>query len=177
MTETEAIVKIDEALTSLEDVDARDRVLRWAVAKFIEKGNNASLPSIYSDTPVNNDPENRNNAGKTKNEMPGIALLDSGNFALTIRDLKAKSVNDKAVRLTVITIYAYCKLTGESSVSSKKILKPILEDWRAYSGNTRHVLAKHPGIVRNGDNLRLDQHARQEAENYIKEIQTDYQGK
>jgi hypothetical protein len=107
-------------------------------------------------------------------EFPGVGLItDTGEFKLTVRDPKAKHTNDAAVRLALVTIYVYCKLTGEKAVSSKKIVKPILEDWRAYTGNTRPVLARHKGILRNGDALSLDQHAKREAESYIKDIRDD----
>jgi hypothetical protein len=172
MNEIEALSAIDKALTGLKEDDARKRVLHWAVAKFgggevavskettkePEKGQAATLNSLLS-------------LSSNRHEIPGIALIsDNGDFRLTVRDPKATSANDAAVRLALVAIYAYCELTGENSVSSRKIVVPTLTTWRAYTGNTRATLAKHQGIIRSGDALSLDQHARREAEKYIREI-------
>jgi hypothetical protein len=80
------------------------------------------------------------------------------------------------VRLAYITIYACEKLTGES-LSSPKILTPLLKAWRLYNGNTRARLAKDRGIIRSGDFLTLDAHAKLDAERFIEEIHNpDVQG-
>lgn len=106
-------------------------------------------------------------------EIPGIAVVSpSGDLRLTIRgnDLKAKSGLDAAVRLAHVVIYANEKLLG-IPVSSPKVLTPILKEWRLYDSNTRKRLARERGIVRTGDSLSLDTHARVLAERFISEIQ------
>lgn len=55
-------------------------------------------------------------------------------------------------------------------MSSRKNLTPILKEWRLYDGNTRARLSKERGILRDGDNLSLDAHARRDAERFIEEI-------
>ena len=85
-------------------------------------------------------------------------ISDSGDFRVTVRDPKARNTNDAAIRLAVVAIHSYCKLSGEKGASSRRIVKPVLENWRAYTGNTRAALASHQGIIRDGDALSLDQH-------------------
>jgi hypothetical protein len=178
MNEIEAMSKINEALSGLEEEGAVERVLIWANSKFLKQSPIKSTP-IVGGALIGSDVKLNQHIIAAENEIPGIAILDSsGKFKLTIRDVKAKTTNDAAIRLTLITIYAYCKLTGDSSVSSKRILKPLLEDWRVYTGNTRHIIASHRGIIRDGDSLKLDQHAKLEAETYINDaLDESIQGK
>lgn len=164
MNEIESLAKIDEALGGLDDKSARLRVLDWAVAKY---GDEKIELKKHSESPPN-DLSSLNEGSK---ELPGIAqITDNGKFVLTVRDLKAKNTNDAAIRTALLTIYSYCKLTGESSLSSRKTLKPILEDRKVYTGNTRTAIANYQGIIRDGDSLSLDYHAKKEAERYIDEI-------
>lgn len=183
MNEIEALGRIDTALGELEDDDVRLRVLQWAIAKY-GKGS-VQMPTIASapirtaaaqsgvSTPSVNyhaAPQGSSNS----NEIPGIAVItDAGDFKLTVRDPKAKNTNDAAIRLAVVAVYSYCQLSGESGASSRRIVKPILEKWRAYTGNTRNALASHKGIIRDGDILSLDQHAEREAEDYINQMLGD----
>jgi hypothetical protein len=105
--------------------------------------------------------------------MPGIARLsDSGDLHLTVRDLKARSGLDAAVRLAYVAIYAYQKLAGRA-LSSPSGLTPLLKSWRLYDGNTRARLARDKGILRNGDDLSLDAHATRDAERFVQEILDD----
>lgn len=165
MSEIEAITQLDTVLGQLQE-DERNRVLQWAFAKYSSRG----LPAALS-TGVNAGAQQITGGGK---EIPGIAALTpTGEFRLTVRDLKAKSANDAAVRLAHITIWAYQELTGEQSVSSKGVLLPILKKWRAYSGNTRLELGKQKGILRHGDNLSLDMHSTKMASEFVKEVQDD----
>jgi hypothetical protein len=175
MDEIEALKMVDKALSGLDAEDARNRVLEWANAKYGRPLSNAPRAGMREGTPASptqpNAPWSPSVEGR---ELPGIAMLsDSGQFQLTVRDPKAISTNDAAARLALVAIYAYCKLTGETSASSRKIVKPVLDSWRAYTGNTRVLLAHHQGIIRNGDALSLDQHAKREAEEYIQEILDD----
>jgi hypothetical protein len=109
-------------------------------------------------------------AASGQQEVPGIArLTDTGDLRITIRDLKARSGLDAAVRLALVSIYAHEKMTGQP-LSSRKNLTPILKEWRLYDGNTRARLSKERGILRDGDSLSLDAHARRDAERFVEEI-------
>jgi hypothetical protein len=156
---------VGEAIESLTDIDARNRVMAWIVSRFgvppsrrirLEAGNQIGMTGI---------------ATLADREFPGIARLTPSNeLEVTIRDLKANSTVDAAVRLAHVVIYANEKLTGERAVSSRKVLSPILKEWKAYDGNTRAALARHKGIHRDDDLLSLDSIAKQDAEKYIIEI-------
>jgi len=164
--EIKAITAVNEALGSIDDPEILKRVLRWANDKFgfvpsgeiiltREISRQRDMPSVLE--------------GAT-GEIPGIAMLtEAGELRLTVRDLKAKSANDAALRLAHIAIRAYQQLTGQKTMSSKNVLVPLLKDWRVYDGNTRATLARHKGIIRNGDELGLDFHAQADAEKFIKE--------
>jgi hypothetical protein len=166
-TEVDAIETIDKALSALKDKEARQRVLVWALAKYAIDGevNPLSARKRLSGTPVT-----LHTVPRTRNEIAGIAKIqENGTFKLTVRDPKAKSTKDAAIRLAHIVIHAYTELTGESSVSSKKVLVPTLREWRAYDGNTRLALARHKGIIRDGDSLSLDAHSKKDAIRFIDE--------
>ena len=165
--ELDAMRTIGEAMSVL-DPGARARVIEWVAGRFgISRGTAsrdtqalASGPQAVSDDEV-------------VGEIPGIARMIGDRFEMTVRDLKAKSTIDAAIRLAHVVIYAHEKLAGKKSVSSRKVLLPILKEWRAYDGNTRPALANHKGIHRNGDELSLDALSRQEAQDYIDQILDD----
>lgn len=163
--EIDVIKQIDEALSNLDE-KTRLRVLRWALDKYRggEKTDSTSDSFLTIKT--------SNEGIDTKcQEIPGIAqLTEEGDFILTVRDIKAKSTNDAAIRLVHVVILAYEKLTGENKVSSKEILVPILKEWRAYTGNTRNEIAKHKGILRSGTKIYLDAHSKRDAQRFINEI-------
>lgn len=168
-SELEAMRIVGEALNNLSDADARARVVAWAASHF----------GIVHTPPAPRHQRSASNSGgssaeETKDrELPGIARMTEKGFELTVRDLKARSTIDAAIRLAHIVTYANEKLTGEKTVSSRKVLLPILKEWRAYDGNTRPALANHKGIHRNGDNLSLDAISRNDAETYITEVLDD----
>lgn len=163
ITEIDAMGSINDAFEALVDEQARQRVLDWAIAKY------GGTETRTAKTPK---PPLEDLAGEK--ELAGLGVIsENGSFELTVRDPKAKNTNDAAIRLALVAIHVYCKLTGEKTASSKKIVKPILEEWRAYTGNTRNALAQHKGVLRSGDALSLDQHAKRDAEKYIKEILDD----
>ncbi|HEX7030365.1 MAG TPA: hypothetical protein VF254_07195 [Gammaproteobacteria bacterium] len=163
--EFEALRSINAIIERLED-GPRARILTWLAQKY-----GAEVPRLDDFQNANAaEMTGRTGVAARGNEIPGIARLDAdGKLRLTIRDLKAKSTNDAAIRLTHIAIYAYQKLTGEESVSSKSVVVPILKEWRSYTGNTRPALAQHKGILRTGDRLSLDAHSQRDAETYIRE--------
>jgi len=163
MDEIQALGTIIEALEGVEDQEAINRILEYVLDKF---GDEVAQKREHQDEGKDCD-----DSGFTSNEIPGIALIsDGGEFKLTVRDPKAKNTNDAAIRLALVSIYAYCQISKEKSASSKKIVKPVLENWRAYTGNTRKALAEHAGILRDGDALSLDHHATLEAEKVMDDI-------
>ncbi len=120
--EINAITAVNEALSAIEDPEIRKRVLRWANDKF---GFVPSGEKLGREVSRNRDMLNKPEGGA--GEIPGIAKLsDTGEFRLTVRDLKAKSANDAAVRLAHIAIRAYQLLTGQKTMSSKNVLVPLL---------------------------------------------------
>jgi hypothetical protein len=164
MEELECMRMVDETLRSVEDDGARARVIAWLSAKYL--GGNGSRPSAGTAVEAAYVTDER------PNEIPGIAKLSqAGDVQLTVRDFKAKSANDAAVRLAHVVIAAAAKLTGESSVSSKNVIVPLLRKYRCYDGNTRSAIAGNKGLVRDGDLLSLDFHAEQYAEKVMAEIQ------
>jgi hypothetical protein len=169
-----AISSINQALAGLSDDATKERVLRWAMAKFLNapqaQGVGAGIrqqPKKHAG-PLDEDDDN--------DSMVGIAeLTQSGELRITARDLKATSTNDAAIRLVHIAAYAYEALTGNNQVSSPDIVVPILREWRAYNGNTRTAIKNERGIIREGDKLRLDQHAKESAKEFISEIKNPEQ--
>jgi hypothetical protein len=165
-TELQVMMKVSEAVNSLKSAAARDRVLYWAAQKFRAtpgrqlQPTTSPLPPAQIVTPENS----------TK-EIPGIARLsEAGELHLTVRDTKARSANDAALRIAHLLIYATEQLAGAGSISSKSTLVPTLRKYRAYDGNTRTVLARHRGFIREGDQLSMDLHCKQEAEGFVAEI-------
>lgn len=166
-TEIAAIATISAALAGLPDADARQRVITYVLARYLPQLGATSLAAraVAAST---------SGAGlPAANEIAGVArLTETGDFRVTIRDLKARSGLDAAVRLAYVAIHAYQKLTGRP-LSSPTGLTPLLKAWRVYDGNTRTRLAKDKGIVRDGDDLSLDAHATRDAERFIQEILDD----
>lgn len=162
-----AMSRIGEALGDIEDEQVVSRILKWAIDKF-----SPATQTITSTTgkQTQTGMPTPTQIGVKSNELPGIAKLsEDGKFELTVRDVKAKSQQNSALRHALIIIQAYTKLTGQQSVSSRRIVSPILKDRRLYNGNTRRILAEHQGIIRDRDNLSLDSVAKDEAESYIRE--------
>jgi len=174
--EVATITAIIDALLELADTESRRRVLSYVLSRFapdeLGRAGESNAKAIGNSTssvgPVT--AIHQPNQPAQENEIAGIArLTDSGELKITIRDLKARSGLDAAVRLAHVAIYAYEKLTG-AAFSSRQGLTPILREWRLYDGNSRSRLAKEKGILRDGDELRLDAHSRRDAEKYITEI-------
>jgi hypothetical protein len=170
MDEFECMRSIDESLQQLPDDLTRGRVVTWAAAKYLGNvgigGANRGTPKVPS-VPGNSTSEQ----AAINGEIAGIAKLSqAGEIQLTIRDLKARSTNDAAIRLVHVLLWAAAKLTGETSVSSKRVIVPWLRKYRCYDGNTRGAIAKDKGLVREGDAISLDFHAEQQAEKFAAEI-------
>jgi hypothetical protein len=167
MEELECMGCADEAIRSLDDEAARTRVVNWLAAKYL---GGAVVTGGSPAAQISANPSN-GVAEVHANQIPGIAKLSpSGEVQLTVRDFKAKSANDAAVRLVHVVIWATAKLKGEPSVSSKNVIVPLLRKYRCYDGNTRGAIANDKGLVRDGDTLSLDFHAEQHAEKVVAEI-------
>jgi hypothetical protein len=167
MEELECMRTIDEAIRSIEDQEIRKRIVGWLSSKYL------GVPTAHRNAPQEialSIPAVSNSGDKPK-EIPGIAKLSaSGDVQLTVRDFKARSANEAAVRLAHVAIWAANKLTGEQTVSSRGLVLPLLRKYRCYDGNTRRALAAEKGLVRDGDTLSLDFHAEQSAERMVSEI-------
>ncbi len=156
-SELAAIVASSAAISKLADVEARRRVLSYVLARY--------FPEVAP----------TQGWSFTERELPGVAYLtDAGQLRITIRDLKARSRLDAAVRLASVAIYAHQRLAGRP-LSSRRGLTPLLKEWRLYDGNTRAKLAKERGILRSGDDLSLDARAFRNAERLVEEIRSPAQ--
>lgn len=158
--ELEVMGEVDRLLSPLQP-GVRNRVIRWAAEKYTSPSPPVVLSSAL--------PGLRAQQGQGP-ELPGIARLQGGRLRLTVRDLKARNTNDAAVRIAHIALLAWEQLTGRSEASSRKLLVPLLREWRAYDGNTRRAVAACKGIVRNGDTVALDAHAHRDAEVYVHDV-------
>ena len=164
--ELAVIATVSDAVGSLPDQEARMRVINYVMARHLP-GASLRLDAL---SPAPHAPRESAREVRGTRELPGIAQLsDKGDLRITIRDLKAKSALDAAVRLAVVATYAHEELTGQK-LSSRRCLTPLLKQWRLYDGNSRARLAREKGIIREGDNLSLDAHARRDAERFIEEI-------
>ena len=127
----------------------------------------AATPTGVSETPGTN----ARLGGAEGHEIPGVALInDEGKLKITMRELSGKTINERARQLAYVAIRAYEQLSGETKVSSKSVITPLLKQWRLYTGNTRKLLARDKGILREGDSLSLDVPAKQEADRFIAQI-------
>ena len=164
MNELDCMRAIEESLQALTDEAARVRVASWVAAKY---GGLAAhtLKDDAGEGLANGDEIEKSG------QIPGIAKLSgAGEVQLTVRDFKARSANEAATRLVHVFLWATKKLTGRGSASSKLAIVPAMRKYRCYDGNTRTVIARDKGIVRDGDELSLDFHAEQLAEKFVKEI-------
>ena len=167
--ELEAMQSIEKALEKMADDEARKRALVWACSRY-------GLPMDKAPNPPDDSNASSSASGARKTvarasgdtEISGIAVLDSdGNLTFTLQDVKAKSALDASIRLTLVAAYVHEKLTGNPEMSRKKVLVPLLTDWRIYDGNTRQAIVRHRGIIRKGRSaLKLDSTAKRGANVY-----------
>lgn len=168
--ELAAINSSSAVLSKLPDNDSRRRVLSYMLARYLPESSPGRDEPTSVPLPMPNSNSTIRVVERTERELPGVARLnDVGDLQITVRDLRAKSRLDAAVRLSKVAIYAHQRLTGQP-LSSRKSLTPLLKEWRLYDGNTRSKLAKAPGIIRSGDNLSLDPQALRIAERFVNEI-------
>jgi len=171
--EITAMASIWGALQTLPDDEARMRCIRWAIGRSgLNIGTTAgSLHGVKSSgTQVQSVPILKTEGDPLEDI---VERTDDDRFRVVARDLKAKSKNEAAVRLVYLVLYANEVLNGHQKTSSRKMVVPVLNEWRAYDGNTRWTLAKDQGIKRDGDLLSLDIHSRREAEKFIAEIRDE----
>ena len=74
-----------------------------------------------------------------------------------------------AMRLVHAVVFAHQQLLG-TGASRKDVVNPALKRYRLYDGNARVAIARHNGLLRNGDVVTLDVHATRDAERYVAEI-------
>ncbi len=165
--ELAAIAAATAALSTLSEPAAVQRALAYVVARHLP-----DPPFPGPGMPALGPAAARILRPPGHRELPGIArVTPAGDFRLTVRDLKARSALDAAVRLAKVAVYAHELLTGEP-LSSRRGLTPLLRAWGLYDGNTRTRLAKERGILRRGDGLSLDDQARHQAERLIEEMRS-----
>lgn len=172
------------ALTELEDEAARNRCINWALSRLginvstgPTRGASGASPVVHSRTAS---VAPTVDAGKALNFTPGpnewddvFEQSEDGSIRVIARDLKAKSRNDAAIRLVHLIVYANEVLNGQTKTSSKKLVLPVLREWRAYDPNVRGAIANHQGIKRDGDLLSLDIHSKRDAATYIEQIRDE----
>lgn len=166
--ELEVMAGIRELLDSLEGEDTRERVLRWAGSRFGVRDIGQEREGANGDTGEVRVVE----AGDTR-EIPGIATFsERAGFELTVRDPKARSTVDAAIRLAYVTVYAYERLTGAEQVPPGVVVD-ALTDWRVYDGNTRKAIAAEKGLLRSGYKRYLDTPGKKHARKLVGEMLND----
>jgi hypothetical protein len=143
----------------------QEKVYDTLVSELLGKRDNTA----FKDQNYDNSPSKRDN---TKGELSAVATLTpEGQYHSSIRDLKATNAKDAAKRLVYVLIRSYTKLMNSPSISRKEVINPELVRWRLSDGNTRALIASDRGIIKQGDQLSLDQHAQNEADEFIKDIE------
>ncbi len=178
-----AMNSIWTALSSLPDDAARMRCIHWATSRLgiapqvvsnIVNTKNRSAVGTSSTANSSSGAQNTQQGAPVGGGLEDIVeQIEGGGFRVIARDLKAKSRNEAAIRLVHLVLYANEVLNGQQKTSSKALVLPVLQEWRAYDGNTRGAIANHPGIKREGDSLSLDLHSRRDAEKFIAEIRDE----
>lgn len=171
--EADAIKAISKALRTLPDNTSRELVLDFVASRFALQSKRISLESVPTRSPVDESAKIvavNAAADRKRGEIPGIAkVTESGELKLTIRDLKASSGLNAALRVAHIAIHA-CESLLHRGMSSRNELTPILRQWRVYDGNARAKIGADKGIFRDGDTLTLDAHAQRLAEQFIADV-------
>lgn len=104
--------------------------------------------------------------------ISGVALrTKEGEVKLLFKDPKASSSGDAARRIAYVAIRANELLTGDERVSFRRTVTPALQRWRLKSGGIRTAIRVDPGILRADDLAWLDEHAKDEADQFIRDIQ------
>ena len=160
MNELECMRLLDQQISQVDEA-ARSRIVSWLADKYMAK-KSAPLVAGAADQKA---------ISIESGEIRGIAKTSaSGEVQLTVRDFKGRSANDVATRLVHVLVWATRRLTDAPFASSRHSIVPALRRYRCYDGNTRAVLARDKGLVRDGDNLSLDFHANELAEKFVAEI-------
>jgi len=153
------------------DPAAQQRVFNWLTSKI----GIAAIPVKSEDKhPMDARPISSQsiNTSTQKGDLSDVATVTpEGQFHLSVRDLKASNTKDATKRLVYVIIRSYTQLMKTQSVSRKDIINPELLQWRLASGSVRGYIAADKGIIVQGDQLSLDQHALNEADQFINEIQ------
>lgn len=172
----ERMPKIAEAVNAFDSSEVQREafaVLIAATGPLPERHSTKTAPTAPTPSqPPAGDPT----PSEVEDEIPGIAIREGdGTIKFTIRDIKAKNAKDAGIRLTLVAAYVHERLTGNPEISRKDILNPLLKSWRAYDGNIRGAISKHRGILQGAgrDLIKLDTHARNEAEDIIKQMEDE----
>ncbi len=166
--------KIAEVVNSFKSENIQERVFEVLLSSI-----HTSHQAPEKDKLENRNKKDKSPDSKNTNEIPGIAILEEdGSIRFTIRDIKAKSAIDAGLRLCLVAAFVNEKFNGQEELDRQSILKPLLDDWRVNNGNTRDAINKHRGIINTRSTVKLDSHAKKEAEKIINEILDDeYEGK
>jgi hypothetical protein len=145
-TEVEALTVIDDALTKLEDPEARDRVLRWAVAKFGGSGAQAA-PATVANTrgtqPMALEPSGisgpaalwlRRNGIETDQALAMIFSLDQQELDVIASEVPG--ANLKGRMRSVLLLRGVCSFlrNGEFKFSDD-VLRDTCKHYNAYDKN------------------------------------------
>ena len=139
--EADAIKAISKALRVLPDNSSRELVLEFVANRF-----SLQMPRRFSEATI---------------LKPVVIEL-----------AKTVAISAAADRKNgeIAGIAKVCESLLERGMSSRNELTPILKQWRVYDGNTRAKLGADKGILRDGDTLTLDAHARRLAEQFIDDV-------
>jgi hypothetical protein len=106
--------------------------------------------------------------GSDEERIGQIFRLRNEQLHLDEPDLKAGSKKDYARRLTHLFLYAHEKRGNESVPRST--LSAILDENSVNDGNTRYWISKNSTLVSEGDNIRLNNAGRREAQAALNDL-------
>ncbi len=154
-----AMMIISQQLELLDDAGKR-RLTDWFQSKYIHSPE--STLHLFEAPPT----------VPSENVIDKVAYLDNqGDFKVIIRDLKADSVSEAAIRASYVLVSAYCYLMDKEEASSRNVVVPFLKKVGLYSGSMRAALKRESDIIREGDMLSLTNDGINKADKYIGEIQ------
>ncbi|HEX8475383.1 MAG TPA: zinc ribbon domain-containing protein [Pyrinomonadaceae bacterium] len=106
--------------------------------------------------------------GSDEERLGQILRLRNEQLHLDEPDIKARSKKDYARRLTYLFLYAHEK-RGNDSVP-RSVLTAILDENSVNDGNTRYWISKNSSLVSEGDNIRLNNAGRREAQAALNDV-------
>lgn len=106
--------------------------------------------------------------GSDEERLGQIFRLRNEQLHLDEPDIKAGSKKDYARRLTYLFLYAHEK-RGNDSIP-RSALTAILDENSVNDGNTRYWISKNSSLVSEGDNIRLNNAGRREAQAALNDV-------